>query len=187
MFWNTATSSNWSPGIYQLVCKGNSDTAATSPVSPIGNDGPGPGGPGTLFVKDSLSTFGTLTLDNNNYAWGSHREAIVTGDELKFDEVRLVRNSAVSISPTRQSVVDIDIARLTGDGTGLVHIAADQKWSIDSALVHSKTPTSFELDTDGQVTLPPTFEVLGSSATSFTWDGIVDSVDRFYVARGKTS
>ena len=155
VFWNTATSSNWSPGIYQLVCKGNSDTAATSPVSPIGKDG----GHGTGLLRELRGGYAytTMYMSNGRTTGAPATELGVAGDELAFDELHLVDGAKFHL--TSNLTVS---SQLVSDTSAELRVDTNAYASLEESSADFFHPScSFILAADGELRLPRNVEFLG--------------------------
>lgn len=125
------------------------------------------GGGGTVYLEDTRNEkkYRRLLLDNMNNPIDKYISVAEKQKEFPFDEVHLMRKASLHFKGDN---LIIDVRKLYGDKSGLIHIHANQLMIAEyteGVLQAFTAPINFFIDYDSQVIFPTFLFVYGSGVS----------------------
>lgn len=147
------------------------------------------GGPGTVYIHELRRQFpyDQLLLDNNNRPLSHYITLNETKDSYEFDEVHLTQKASLHMIQNGKPL-NLTIHKILGDGTGLVHVHANQLLTAEVKEVRrtiTRAQANFKLDVDSSALMSTVVHMIGRGTVAFAWRGRLINVLHLHLAYGR--
>ena len=147
------------------------------------------GGPGTVFIQEFRSKipYDQLLVDNNNRPFSHYITLNETKDTYEFDEIYLMQKASLHMVKNGKNL-NLTIHKILGDGTGLIHMHANQLLSAevkDTRRTITRAKTNFKFDVKSSAIMSTVVHMIGRGAVAFDWRGRLINVLHLHLSYGR--
>lgn len=144
------------------------------------------GGPGTVYIQEIRNKlkFNQLHIDNRGQSWNQYVTLKESFPVIKFNELYIVRNASLRLS-SDQIYRQLNVLRLFGDRSGLLHIYKNHKVHLESQLSVTKPSINIQVESEGELVVAPKTYIIGNAPVSFALNGTLSGATDLYVTQNK--
>lgn len=147
------------------------------------------GGPGTVFIGEVRYKleYTQLHVDNQDQGWNHYVTLQEKPIILVFNELHMYKQASIRMAENISSSVTLDVRKLHGDKSGLLHIRNNHKILLE---VHtqssvSKTPVNLKIDSGGEAVFASKTYIVGSGNVALEVNGTLSNVNDLFVTQNR--
>lgn len=147
------------------------------------------GGPGTVFIKEQRykQYYTQLRINSQDQGWNHYVTLRENTDKFVFNELHLYNDASLRMYPTPGASFVLDIRKLYGDKSGLLHVLNNQTMilEVNAPSPVTKTPVNLKVDSGGEAVLATKTYVVGTGKIALEVNGTLTTVRDLFVTQNR--